>query len=238
MRDSELLFFEVVVMKDFQQKMLYSLFFFGWVCVFPAFAQPLSKIDMLLEIDKRLQNPTSKQDAIQAGRERALLCKSCHGVDGNSAKPDVPNLAGQNAGYLLDQINQFADGSRKDYVMSQLAGNFSSEDKVNIAIFYNSMPVKPQRVDREMALKGGSLYKNKCSGCHGEQGLGRQNLARLAGQKALYVKNALTSFRNMANKLVSRSEARRTSPAMEGIAKTLTDEQIQELAAYVAQLGK
>lgn len=230
-------FGEVEKMIDLRQALSLALIFIGSASVFPVHAQTLSKHDMLLEIDKRLQNQSAKQDAVQAGRERAVLCNSCHGEDGNSAKPDVPNLAGQNAGYLLNQISRFADGSRKDFVMNQLAGNFSSEDKINLAIFYYSSTVKPQHVNWHLANKGETLYRSRCSDCHGEEGLGQENLARLAGQQVQYVIDVLTNFRNVANQLVSRSNAQRSSPAMEKIAKNLSDEQIEELASYVAQLG-
>jgi cytochrome c553 len=205
--------------------------------VSPVFAQNMNMNDMLAEIDKRLQDKSANQQAMEAGRNRAVLCQSCHGEDGNSTKPDVPNLAGQNAGYLLEQINRFADGRRKDFVMNQLAENFSNEDKINIAIFYNRMSVKPQYVNWHLAYKGEELYKSRCSSCHGEEGLGHKKLARLAGQQVEYVKNVLTEFRNTANGSTSRTNLQRTSPTMEKVAKILTNEQIEELANFVAQLG-
>lgn len=203
----------------------------------PVSAQDVSSKEMLAEIDNRMRDKFVKQKAIDAGRERALLCKSCHGEDGNSAKPDVPNLAGQNAAYLLEQINRFADGRRVDFIMNQLAENFSTEDKINIAIFYNSMSVKPHHLNWHLANKGEALYKDKCSGCHGEEGFGHKNLARLAGQQVEYVKNALTKFRNAANDVSAPSELQRASSSMQKIAKKLTDAQIEELANFVAQLG-
>ena len=217
-------------------RMLITLLFFGQIFVLPVSAQNMSANDMLTEIDNRLQNKFSKQDAIEAGRDRAVLCQSCHGEDGNSVKSDVPNLAGQNAGYLLEQIERFADGRRKDFVMNQLAENFSAEDKINIAIFYNSMPVKPQHVNWHLANKGEILYKSRCGGCHGNEGFGHKNLARIAGQRVEYIKNTLNIFRNAADKDSARPESR-TSPAMEKVAKNLTDEQIEELAHFVAQMG-
>lgn len=209
----------------------------GIASVLPVFAQDMSMDELLTAIDLRLQNITAKQDAIQAGRERAVLCQSCHGKDGNSTKPDVPNLAGQNAGYLLDQINRFADGRREDFVMNQLAENFSTEDKINVAIYYYSMPVKPRQVNWHLANKGENLYKYRCSTCHGEQGLGHKNLARLAGQQPEYVKNALNTFRNSAIRRSSTSSSQRTNTTMERIARNLTNEQIEQLAEFVAQLS-
>ncbi len=228
---------EVVKMFSLRLVMLATLIVMEFIFVLPLSARDMSTKDMLTEIDNRLQNKMAIQDAIEAGRERAVLCQSCHGEDGNSAKPEVPNLAGQNAGYLLEQINRFADGRRVDFVMNQLAENFSAEDKINIAVFYYSMSVKPQHVNWHLASKGETLYKDRCSGCHGDEGFGHEKLARLAGQQVEYVKSTLSKFRNTANKVSSLSESQRTSPSMERVAKNLTDEQIEELAHFVAQLG-
>lgn len=191
---------------------------------------------MLKTIDQRLNDDSTRQAAIEAGEDRALFCQYCHGSDGNSLKPEVPNLAGQNAHYLLEQIDKFATRQRDDYVMSPLAANFSLEDKVNIAIFYYSKSVKPQTIDAKRAAAGKSLFQSVCSGCHGAQGHGNQKLARLAGQQIVYVTNALKAFRNNANNPMARAESSRKSAIMEGVTQNLSDEQIETVAAYVAQL--
>lgn len=191
---------------------------------------------MLKAVEQRLGDENARQAAIEAGEDRALLCKYCHGSDGNSLKPDVPNLAGQNAQYLLEQIEKFATRQRDDFVMSPLADNFSPEDKVNIAIFYYSKSVKTQPIDEIRASKGKALFQSVCSSCHGARGHGNQKLARLAGQQVIYVTKVLKAFRNNANNPSARAESSRKSAMMEGVAKNLSDEQIREVAAYVAQL--
>ncbi|MDH5259156.1 MAG: cytochrome c, partial [Gammaproteobacteria bacterium] len=35
-----------------------------------------------------------------AGKGKAALCAGCHGADGMSMSPDIPNLAGQKEAYL------------------------------------------------------------------------------------------------------------------------------------------
>jgi cbb3-type cytochrome c oxidase subunit III len=202
----------------------------------PVQAEDMDLPSMLKIIDQRLHDKTATADAIEAGRERAILCQYCHGADGNSLKPDVPNLAGQNARYLLDQIDKFARGSRKDYVMNQLADNFTAEDKINVAIFYYSMAVKPQAVDKQLAAKGKALFDEVCSDCHGAQGHGNQKLARLAGQQTEYVKLTLQTFRGNASSPGGDNGSKRRSATMEAMAKDLTDAQIAAVAAYVAQL--
>ena len=191
---------------------------------------------MLKSIEKRLSDVSARQKAIEDGEERALLCKYCHGSDGNSLQPDVPNLAGQNVKYLLEQVEKFATRQRDDFVMSELVANFSPEDKVNIAIFYHSKPVKTQPVDERKAAKGQILYYSVCSSCHGIIGHGNQKQARLAGQKVVYIMNVLKAFRNNANNPAARLEFERKSEIMERVAKSLSDEQIESVAAYVAQL--
>ena len=199
-------------------------------------AEEMGMAQMLKTIELRLNDADAKQAAIEAGEDRALFCKYCHGSDGNSLKPEVPNLAGQNASYLLDQIDKFASRQRDDYVMSPLAANFSPQDKINIAIFYGSKQVKPQTIDTKLAAKGKTLFHSVCSSCHGAQGYGNQKLARLAGQQIVYVSNALKAFRNNANNPAVKAESSRQSTVMEGVTKSLSDEQIEAVAAYVAQL--
>jgi cytochrome c553 len=199
-------------------------------------AEDMAMPEMLKVIEQRLQDDAAKQEAIEAGKERALLCKYCHGEDGNSLKPDVPNLAGQNASYLLEQVDKFATGERDDFVMTPLAANFTPEDKINLAIFYFSMPVKAEAVDPELAAKGESLFTSVCSSCHGVKGHGNQKLARLAGQQTVYVMNVLKTFRSNANSPAARKEASRKSAVMEGVAKNLSDAQIKAVATYVTQL--
>ena len=219
----------------FGKRSLCSLLF---ACLFASSAQAAEGdiASMVEAVKQRLANEEKKQAAIIDGEDRALLCKFCHGKDGNSLKPNVPNLAGQNPYYLLEQIEKFATRERDDYVMSPLAAEFSPEDKVNIAIFYYSNPVKTQVVDGELAEKGETLFRLICSSCHGTDGRGNEKFARLAGQKMVYVESVLKGFRQNATNPDSKSAAGRKSKTMEGVAKKLTDTQIQQIAAYVAQL--
>ncbi len=221
------------VQRIFSISITFGLLFFSATFVQ---AEGMTKEQMLQVIQQRLNDPNARQAAIEVGEDRALFCKYCHGTDGNSLKPEVPNLAGQNASYLLDQIQKFATRQRDDYVMSSLAENFSAEDKVNLAIFYYSQRVKAHSVDAKLAAKGKSLFSAVCSSCHGAKGHGNQKLARLAGQQTGYVSNALKAFRENANNPAARAEASRRSDVMEGVAKGLTDEQIAAVAAYVALL--
>lgn len=67
-----------------------------------------------------------------------------------------------------------------------------------------------------------------CASCHGEQGIGLGPLwPNLAGQKFGYLAKQMRDFR----------DGRRSDPMMEGLLKELSDEDIDNLAAYYAQLN-
>lgn len=197
-----------------------------------------AELDKLAQlITKKQASPAVKQQAVTAGQERAVLCSVCHGEDGNSTKPDVPNLAGQNPVYLLDQIEKFSDGRRKNYVMNSLAKSFSTEDKVNLAIFYNSMPVKPIKIDKQLASQGKPIYEKSCSSCHGQRGQGNTNFARIAGQQPVYVLQTLKRFRDNANKTAGEEASTRSSNIMEPIVKQYSDKELEMLTAYVTSMS-
>jgi cytochrome c553 len=49
------------------------------------------------------------------------VCASCHGATGVSVSDAIPNLAGQKAVYLENQLKALKDASRKNAVMNAIA---------------------------------------------------------------------------------------------------------------------
>lgn len=189
---------------------------------------------MMSDIAKKQSTPELKRQAITMGKDRAVLCNQCHGANGNSMKSGVPNLAEQNPVYLLEQIEKFADGRRKNRVMNVLSKNFTRDDKENLAIFYASLKVKASKSNAQLAAQGKPLYVKQCSSCHGDNGIGRADFARLAGQQSQYVENTLKRFRD--NSKNQAKPSKRHSAIMEAIAKNLSNQDIKALSAYIAQL--
>lgn len=189
---------------------------------------------IMAEIEKDLHNEELMQKAIRAGKERSVLCGHCHGVDGNSIQSDIPNLAGQNPAYIVEQIGKFANGERKNFVMQTLASNFSFKDKVNLAVYFTSQEVKPVEADPLLADKGERIYKNVCFRCHGPNGRGEEGYARLAGQQVEYLQMTLKRFRSNANHEETIEGTKRTNASMEQVTARLSDEDIEGLAHYIA----
>ncbi len=211
-----------------------------------AMAQSAEQKELLKRINDIKASPALKEKAMKQGKARTALCKRCHGVDGNSLKPKFPNLAGQNAAYILEQMEKYADKRRKFRVMNVLSRKFTLEDKVNLSIYFGEQKVKPVLFNADLAAKGKVLYEKSCQKCHGKNGLGDGKdrdedvlFARIAGQKEVYVSNTLKVFRGVANnQLTSTSKVYRESDKMEEVTKNLSDTDIVNLAAYVASLGR
>jgi len=203
----------------------------------PAHAQDeQERAKLLALVNEVIQDDARHARAIELGRDRTLLCAQCHGEDGNSRTPEVPNVAGQNPTYLLEQVDKFADGRRKNFVMQSLTRDFSMEDKVNIAVYYASMPVKPLSADPILAREGARIYGAVCQMCHGDDGRGEIGYARLAGQQPQYVVDTLKRFRTNARRSVSEEDMKRHDVRMEQVTQNLSDRDIEALAAYIALL--
>ncbi len=173
-------------------------------------------------------DPALHRQAWEAGKARATLCAVCHGEDGNSRKPDVPNLAGQNPYYLWKQIDNFATGRRQNFVMQALAREFTDEDKINLAVYFAANTPRTAAPDPQRAPRGARLFRQHCAACHGPDAHGTRDYARLAGQRREYLVNTLKAFRD--------GTGRRRSNIMTAQVQGLSDEDIQSLAAWLSAL--
>ena len=68
--------------------------------------------------------------------EWAEKCDRCHGVNGNSSRPEVPSLAGQKLDYLASVLRAYRGGERKSSEMAAMTGILSDDDIAGIAAFY------------------------------------------------------------------------------------------------------
>jgi cytochrome c553 len=84
------------------------------------------------------------------GKAKAASCAACHssgglrnpGKDGISGAQAWPNLAGQNAEYLVSALKSFQDGSRSHAVMTSVAKTLSASDIDNLAAYYATASCK------------------------------------------------------------------------------------------------
>jgi cytochrome c553 len=172
--------------------------------------------------------PAALKSAVDAGRKATFICVNCHGEEGVSKIPEVPNLAGQNPAYLLEQIRKFGSGERKDQFMQGLIKVLKDEERIQIALFYSSATLKPSRADAVEAARGKELFTKLCVRCHGPAAYGDATVPRLAGQQLRYLQTSITRYRD--------GTGVRNNQLMSIATATLKNEDIRAVANYLTQL--
>lgn len=183
---------------------------------------------LLAEMTMIKNDPVLLEEALVNGKERALLCGNCHGKNGNSVRDYIPNLASQNAAYLFNQFELFATGERKDYVMGRLAKGFSREDKINIALYFSAMAVEPRAQSIAATAQGEKIYQSFCFTCHQKDGHGDGSYPRIAGQPYPFLVKTLNGF--------AGGDKKRANSPMTVIVANMSEQQLKEVAAYVASM--
>ena len=85
--------------------------------------------------------PLAHAADVAAGRAKVeTVCAACHGAAGVSVSDTIPNLAGQKAVYLENQLKALKDGSRKNPIMGAIAPQLSADDIGNVAAYFASLP--------------------------------------------------------------------------------------------------
>lgn len=173
-------------------------------------------------------DPAALRQAVEAGKKVTFFCANCHGEDGISKTPDVPNLAGQNPAYLLEQIRKFGSGERKDQFMQGLIKVLKDEERLQAAHYYASIPVPPSKANAAQAARGKELFTKLCVRCHGEQARGDELFPRLAGQKLPYLQTTIQRYRD--------GTGIRNNQLMAIATATLKNDDIAAIANYLTQL--
>lgn len=165
------------------------------------------------------------QPAFADATKKMQVCLGCHGSD-TSSSPEYPNLAGQNAKYLFNQVQNFKNGSRDDFTMTMMVEAISDDDIKIISEAYAKISPKKNKTDAKLAAKGKAIFDDVCFACHGAKGLGDENIARLASQKSLYVVKQLQAFKS----------GKRKNDTMPDVAAELSDDDMKAVAEYISGL--
>lgn len=189
----------------------------------------------------------------QAGAGKAAACAACHGLDGNSADPQYPKLAGQHERYIARQLSLYKTGERENAIMLGFAAGLSAQDMRDIGAYFASQKVVPgvaddtviaegPYADRKFYAVGEQIFRYgkadgsvpACAACHGPAGSGNPGSAwpSLGGQHAAYTANVLTAFRD--GKVWGKDG--NANAIMAGVAAGLSDDEIQALASYIEGL--
>ena len=166
--------------------------------------------------------PEGKAGAPGAGK--APACAGCHGNNGVSTNPVWPNLAAQQAVYFVEALKAYKTGARDNVMMSAAAKALSDADMRTLAQYYAGLKVgtaNQNAVGQDLAAA--KAKASACAACHGATGVSSNPAwPSLAGQQKSYLAATLKAYR----------DGTRKNEMMAGIAKTMSDADIDALAAY------
>ena len=166
-------------------------------------------------------------DPVEAGKTAAAACAGCHGDAGVSKTPGIPNLIGQEPQYLVAAMKNYRSGQRKNDTMKAMLAALSDADMNHIALFYALQKPARAQTPAQGDPEAGKATAAACAGCHGDQGVsGNPATPSLAGQDAAYLVGALRGYKNTT----------RSNETMGGLATSLDEAAIKNLAAYYAAL--
>jgi cytochrome c553 len=180
----------------------------------------------------------------EEGAAKAAVCLACHGMNGNSANPEWPNLAGQNAVYTAEQLRLFRARVRNNPVMAPLAATLSDDDIADLAVYYERQTPAGLEADPSYWRAGEALYRAgdpqrqipACVACHGPVGRGNpaSGYPALRAQHSVYTMKQLTDYAKDSRYQVEGAElTARNARMMTAIATRLTPEDIRNLASYI-----
>jgi cytochrome c553 len=189
-----------------------------------------------------LSSPVLGEGSADEGQTKATPCVACHGVNGNSANPEWPSLAGQSAPYTVQQLKAFKAGERQNPLMTPMAQPLSDDDMEDLAAYYSKQTLTTGlEAEPSKVAEGRRLYRGgdpvgaiaACTACHGPNGRGMAaaGYPSIQGQHATYVAAQLKAYRSGTRK-TDQSQ----NQMMRNVANRLTDTQINAVAAYVQGL--
>lgn len=179
------------------------------------------------------------QQIAQHGINQVPACAVCHGAHGEGDRAAAyPRLAGMSEGYLLDQFNHYADGSRHSQAMQIYSRALTHGQRRALAKYYAGMPGLAHKTNHESSeatstiatlMHKGDWSRNipACFSCHGVMGAGTNLIPAIANQPVKYFITQMNHWRTG------------TRPVGEGdpmatIAKSLTPTEIAGIARYLA----
>lgn len=155
----------------------------------------------------------------------AHACATCHGLKGEGDGRLTPRLAGLDVGYLHRQMDDYANGRRQHAQMRAVVRRLSGEDRAKVAAYYAGLPATGVALGDTSAL-----YRDRCAGCHGAAGEGRDAAnPPLAGQSPAYIAAQLEAWRSGKRRGDGMGE-------MLEISRALTPEEVNLLAAHAGAL--
>jgi cytochrome c553 len=178
---------------------------------------------------------------------KTQFCQDCHGMSGQGLSGGylpIPRIAGQTPNYIEKQLRAFSESMRDK---NSSVGMTTSHDVIPAmrpplaAYFSNLNPDPIGDGPRDLVATGKTIYEEgvpeanvpACSGCHGPEAKGKNEIPRLAGQLNSYTVKELADW---SKKRGQNPLNEGVAAAMKQVAQNLSESQIAALASYLSNL--
>ena len=165
------------------------------------------------------------------GKLSARACAGCHGYDGNSLNPYIPNLAGQSFRYLVKASKDYRDGVRQSPLMQAPLQGLSDNTIINLAAYYSRQQPQSQLhtdISSPKAfnpLAEGQQIAASCNSCHGKNGNSRKaGVPNLTGMHVKYIVRATQAYQ----------QGQRQHSGMQNIVSFYSDTDMEKAAYFYA----
>ena len=192
-----------------------------------------------------LAGPALAQGNAEQGKVHYVVCVACHGTNGEGSQAlNAPQIAGQQAWYLIRQLQNFKTGLRGAHPqdayglqMAPMAKTLPDDAAVeNVAAYIASLtPAERTATLSGDAAKGKGLYLI-CATCHGQDGKGLEALngPSLILQQDWYLVRQINNYKAGIRGANAQDIY---GLQMAPMAQTLLDEQaVLDVVAYIQTL--
>ena len=177
-------------------------------------------------------------------KEYFMLCHG-QGARGFLGYRPIPQLAGQQTEYIQLQLTAFAEGRRDRnlrYIRYANVHGMSAERREALGKYLSSLePASHWKPSGDLVDAGEKIFKGgapendvpACAVCHGPEARGDGIFPRLAGQWRPYLMKTLANWEKERGLGPNGDD---NSKIMLPIAKSLSEQQIKEVTAYLSSL--
>jgi cytochrome c553 len=164
-------------------------------------------------------------------QDRLPVCLSCHGEKGQSENQEIPSLGAQQKDYVLVQLYMFREKLRKVELMNEMAKGLTDADLQAFSEAISKLPAPTPAAgpadDARIARAQEIVAKNRCNFCHTSTFVGQDQIPRIAGQREDYLVKTLREYKS--------NERRGYDPAMASVVEPMKDEDLADVAYYLAR---
>lgn len=183
-------------------------------------ARPVAAEGAQAEADQAAKGPA------ELGKAAAATCAGCHGADGNSQIPGMPNLTAQSPEYFAAAVKAYQGGGRQAGMMNAMVSSLDDQTIQNMALYYALQAPKRNATAGGGDAAAGGKAAQACSSCHGADGnAAAADMPTLAGQDAIYLAASLRAY----------AGGQRDHAQMATASAALGDAGIEGLASFYAQ---